>query len=98
VDSSVILGVGLRRSAPNGSTWPRCTPTTPLGCASFSWKGSVERVGPLSRAAMAADGTAEPLDPDALLQASDGLAAEGLRELATAVRFVTAAARRRRRG
>ncbi|GAA3164706.1 cation-transporting P-type ATPase [Blastococcus jejuensis] len=51
-------------------------------------KGAVERVLPLCRAQMGADGTTRPLDPDAALHAADGLAAEGLRVLATAVQFV----------
>jgi cation-transporting ATPase F len=51
-------------------------------------KGAVERVLPLCRAQMSAGGTTRPLDPDTALHAADGLAADGLRVLATAVQFV----------
>jgi cation-transporting ATPase F len=51
-------------------------------------KGAAERVLPLCRAQMAADGATRLLDSDGALQAADGVAAEGLRVLATAVQFV----------
>lgn len=48
-------------------------------------KGAVERILDLCTTQLAADGTTEPLDADAVLAATDRLSARGMRVLATAV-------------
>ncbi len=50
-------------------------------------KGAIERILEVCGAEMGADGATRPVDRDAALHAADELATEGLRVLATAVRF-----------